>query len=580
MGKLMSIPFDFSEASFYDIKEVNSSFAVGTLKVMYLGKNRNGSHFTKNSVEKALPSLHNVPIVCHWNDEEREIGGHDMAVVADSEGGLRLKTLTEPCGVVPDHAKFSFAIERDGSDEHEYLIIENVILWKRQDVYSYIVNDLNGVVKHSMEINVNESHKMPDGYIDVTDFEFTALCLLGNCEPCFEGSQLELFSAQTFKKKMEEMMSELKEVYTLINPSYEVDNTHPQNSTEGGETVLDNEKEMATVAEFETEEEKRKRIAKADDDDDVTPTPSVVENTSGGSNSGLTSGTTTGGGSNSGSDNASGGNDNANGGDTTGTTTEQPQQTENTQTEGETQTTEQTENTQTEGTQTEGEQTDGTQQTEGDNTGDGDPDTTGGTDGYALTQGVVSEIERGLEGETVETCWGEMCRYIYVDSDFEAGMVYCFDINDWLLYGFKYTMNGDAVDIDYDSKKRYKFSIVEFDEGEQADKLGEFYAKATKETEVYKQFKADVEAQEAKAAREEILSKFTDLANNEEFTALVEKSAEFDCDTLLEKCYAIRGKCSTVEKVTFSNKAPKLCVETKETEEEPYGGLFTKYGLQ
>lgn len=557
MGKLMSIPFDFSEASFYDIKEVNSSFAVGTLKVMYLGKNRNGSHFTKNSVEKALPSLHNVPIVCHWNDEEREIGGHDMAVVADSEGGLRLKTLTEPCGVVPDHAKFSFAIERDGSDEHEYLIIENVILWKRQDVYSYIVNDLNGVVKHSMEINVNESHKMPDGYIDVTDFEFTALCLLGNCEPCFEGSQLELFSAQTFKKKMEEMMSELKEVYTLINPSYEVDNTHPQNSTEGGETVLDNEKEMATVAEFETEEEKRKRLAKVDDDDDeVTPIPPADDDDDK-------------------TDDADSDKDDDDS-DSNTTVSDEDDANSNSSNESTAQTTEQTQSA-----QTEIEQTDGTQ-TEGDNTGDGngDLDTTGGTDGYALTQGVVSEIERGLEGETVETCWGEMCRYIYVDSDFEAGMVYCFDINDWLLYGFKYTMNGDAVDIDYDSKKRYKFSIVEFDEGEQADKLGEFYAKATKETEVYKQFKADVEAQEAKAAREEILSKFTDLANNEEFTALVEKSAEFDCDTLLEKCYAIRGKCSTVEKVTFSNKAPKLCVETKETEEEPYGGLFTKYGLQ
>ena len=80
MGKLMSVPFEFSNAFVYDIKEINSSFAVGTLKVMYLGKNRNGSHFTKSSVEKALPSLHNVPIVCHWNDEEREIGGHDMAV--------------------------------------------------------------------------------------------------------------------------------------------------------------------------------------------------------------------------------------------------------------------------------------------------------------------------------------------------------------------------------------------------------------------------------------------------------------------------------------------------------------------
>jgi hypothetical protein len=96
MGTLMSIPCEFSCVSLYDIREINSSFAVGTLKVMYLGNNRNGSHFSKDAVEKALPSLRNVPIVCHWDDEAEEIGGHDIAVVADNDGALRIKNLTEP----------------------------------------------------------------------------------------------------------------------------------------------------------------------------------------------------------------------------------------------------------------------------------------------------------------------------------------------------------------------------------------------------------------------------------------------------------------------------------------------------
>ena len=73
MGVLMTIPYEFQTASLYDIRELNASFATGSLKVMYLGGNRNGSYFTKDAVERALPSLKNVPIVCHWDEEAGEI---------------------------------------------------------------------------------------------------------------------------------------------------------------------------------------------------------------------------------------------------------------------------------------------------------------------------------------------------------------------------------------------------------------------------------------------------------------------------------------------------------------------------
>lgn len=256
MGTLMSIPYELDCVSLYNVEEINSSFATGTLKVMYLGSNRNGSYFSKDAVEKALPSLRNVPIVCRWDDQAGEIGGHDIAVVSDGDGGLRLKNLTEPCGVVPDHARFSFQIERDADDnEHEYLVIDGVILWKRQDVYRYIVNDLGGKVKHSMEVNVLRNGKTADGYYDITNFEFTALCLLGNCEPCFQGSELELYSAQNFKQKMEQMMLEMKECFSKVNASTE-DDIHPQKySTEGGERVLNESDVMTDAATISESEE-------------------------------------------------------------------------------------------------------------------------------------------------------------------------------------------------------------------------------------------------------------------------------------------------------------------------------------
>ena len=83
---------------------------------------------------------------------------------------MRIKNLTEPCGVVPEHARFYFQTECDESgDEHEYLIADGVILWKRQDVYRHIVNDLDGKVKHSMEVHVRNGETVNDLF-DITDF--------------------------------------------------------------------------------------------------------------------------------------------------------------------------------------------------------------------------------------------------------------------------------------------------------------------------------------------------------------------------------------------------------------------------
>ena len=39
----MNVPFEFDHISLFDIQEVNSSFAKASLKVMYVGDNRNNS---------------------------------------------------------------------------------------------------------------------------------------------------------------------------------------------------------------------------------------------------------------------------------------------------------------------------------------------------------------------------------------------------------------------------------------------------------------------------------------------------------------------------------------------------------
>ena len=498
---------------FSDIKEINTSFAVGSLHVMYNDDNRNNTSISKDDVIDALPSLYNVPIVCHYDMASEEIGGHDIALVVNSEGKKRLVNLTDPIGVVPDHANFRFAVEEDENGvEHEYLIIDNVILWKRQDAYRHIVQNLNGVIDHSMEITVFDGEEREDGVYQIKKFEFTALCLLGNQEPCFEGSRLEIFSTNEFKKKMEEMMNELKDnYYTITTPQTEDDDTHPLNKEmEGGNGILDEKLNLAGEYGIDVES-----LDFSLDDFSLKELKEKFEAMK---------------------------NENHN--------------------------------------------------------------------DFALIGNLIEEIGHVLDAEKIWTEWGERRHYRYVDVDPEKNEVYCWDTTDWLLWGFTYTMNGDAVIIDFESKKRVKYVIEEFNDGEQTSPFAEIFnameqkindmaadysainekvatAEATvtemnSELNELREFKKQVETEKFNSERDAIFEKFTEkLSGVEAFEKLRENCEGMDLETLEDKCYSILGRNSGV-KFSAEPKAPKLKVEPTNitnTPNEPYGGAFVKYGI-
>ena len=223
---------------------------------------------------------------------------------------------------------------------------------------------------------------------------------------------------------------------------------------------------------------------------------------------------------------------------------------------------------------------------------------------FALTSNVVEELRRVLEEAKIEREWGECIRYWYVDCDFDANEVYCWDTNDWLLYGFTYSVNGDSIVIDFESKKRKKYVIADFDEGEQPSPFAPMFAQmeqkiqdgaqweakyqtasdtiSTMETELgeLRQFKADTESAALESAREKVFAQFEDLVGVEAFEALRENCAEYDAESLEEKCYAIRGRNGSVAKFSLENKTPKLKVDKPDISNEPYGGIFTQYGIE
>lgn len=514
----LNIKYEFSTSAISDIHDINSSFAKGRLKVMYLGSNRNKTFFSRDAVQKALPSLRNVPIVCNWNYEEGTIGGHDMNLITDYKGDTRLINFTEPCGVVPECAKFSFVTEFDDNGvNHDYLVIDDVILWKRQDVFNHIKDDLDGKVDHSMEITIFDKSTNSDGQIDITDFEFTALCLLERDKPCFSGSELELYSVndstEKFRAKFEEMLNELKE----ISPVKTSDEVEDKFSVKGGDEILEEKNQLIAKYGLNAEdlnidienismedlEAKLKEYSSNDGGSEPSPEPEPVP----------------------------------------------------------------------------------------DNTPSNNPENT-----YALEQEFKSELCRVLETEKVVYEWGSVPRYSFVDYDKESGEVYAWDESDWLLYGFTYTVDGDTPKIDFACKKRKKFAIVDFEGEEQsspfaqvysqmnekiksdADDKSKFTAMESEITELRK-FKSDVELANANEAKQNVIAQFSDLQGNEAFESLVSDISKYDIESLEEKCYAIRGRMSTM-KFSAEPKMPKQIVpkpEDNHFDSDPYGGIVDKY---
>ena len=504
-------------SSIDNLKDLNSSFDRGVLRVAYVGRNRNGSCISKRAFEDAIKTIYNCPVVCNYNREDDSIGSHDVDIVM-KDGRPVMINITQPVGVVPESANYWWETRDDDGVEHEYLCVD-VIVWKRQEAYQKIKE--NGITDESMEIHVIKGHS-EDGYYVIDDFEFLAFCLLEAAEPCYESASLEVFSKSEFRENFTRMMEEFKACFSQINPAIDgVDIA--QRNMEGGEDQLDQKMEL--IARFGMKPEDLELNIEEMSLEDLEAKLNELTAEANKSDFSLTA------------------------------------------------------------------------------------------------EQFRAELIEALGEETVETEWGKMRRYVYCDYSQENSEVYCQDATDWKLYGFTYTVSGDSVSVDFDTKKRKKISIVDFEEGDNDASFGfafEAVAGAAKESGVAsasEQFSAEREELESKCSQYEqtieqinselselrdfkaqvlseeraeqeaaVFAMFEDLNGIEAFEALRENCHEMSIEDLEEKCYAIRGRNTTPKGVeTFSTKksgnvrVPAHAEVEARHDDEPYGGLFLKF---
>lgn len=192
----------------------NSEFTDCVIDVMYSGKNRNGSKITRESVDEAVSTLYNVPIIGEFIEYKDDFGDHSGELEPDENGDLKYVVKTRPYGVVNESTKISWSYkEVDGELKECFSCTGKLWTGKYPELMTLIENGSKG---QSMEITDVEGDTDTDGYFDIKKFKFSALCILGDdVEPCFENSKVEVKTLFTKnkdnKKDFEYMLTKINE---------------------------------------------------------------------------------------------------------------------------------------------------------------------------------------------------------------------------------------------------------------------------------------------------------------------------------------------------------------------------------
>lgn len=529
--KNMTIEFS---SSLSNIVEVNPSFDSAKLRIAYTGKNRNNSFISKEAFERAIPTMYNCPVVANYMRESDEIGSHDGEFIKDSNGNTQYVNITQPVGMIPESAQYSWETVEDNGVIHQYLCTD-VILWKRQEAYQKIKD--NGVTDQSMEISVTDG-EMLDDYYNIKDFCFTAFCLLGTAEPCFESAALFTFSTEDFKQQYTEMMKEFKAAFCTANTTQK----------EGRENLrlkelLEKYKVSETDLEFDYKDlsgeeleakfaqvyETKKKNTSEDEpqdepDDESDPEP------------------------------------------------EEPEDPEPDESEDESESDTHSDN----------------DEGAGDNTA-GDSDD-GGDSEFALNSQRQESLYEAVSAEKIDTDWGSYSRRWMIDYDLDLQEVYFYDYDDDKLYGCPFKFDGDDAIVDFKKCKRKKYAIVDYIEGEEQkfavheliESFNEAYADATKhvsennaELERLKAFEQEILKEKRDTDEAALFEKFDEqLHTSDEFKALKANSKDYSLEQLEKELFVLVGKMNFTVSEKKGRKSVAPTIMPKDESDSEFGGLF------
>lgn len=229
---------------FIDIQPYNPLISQCTIKVLYLGKNRNGSFIDKNTAIQMANSLPGTPIVGAWRKDIEDFGDHGHVITIE-DGEIKLACKTVPYGFVAPDARVWFQKFNDTDDfgnetEREYMMTTGY-LWTGQFPEAQKVIDEGQ--NQSMELDeehldghwANDAKSGMDFFI-INDAVFSKLCILGDdVEPCFEGASVLGGVDNNYTEDTEFTHT----LYTMIKQLQDIIGT-----TEGGKNMPEKPEEL------------------------------------------------------------------------------------------------------------------------------------------------------------------------------------------------------------------------------------------------------------------------------------------------------------------------------------------------
>lgn len=186
--------------------------------------NRNNSHFTKESMIKALPTFFNKPILCNYLVDKDDRGGHDSnGMRYDIDNGIMFEDYESDdsekiVGVIRESDKVEL-VEEDGLN----WIYANCCLFI---AYNYrLVKSLlrSKGCKVSVEVEVLDSYIDDDGIEIITEFELLGISLLGSnlleAIPTASMTILDLQKTERYTKQFKAIKFAYKKLEQSINES-------------------------------------------------------------------------------------------------------------------------------------------------------------------------------------------------------------------------------------------------------------------------------------------------------------------------------------------------------------------------
>ncbi len=220
------------------------------LKVCHTNVNRNGSHISKENMEKAMPTLKYRPILAYIHelkDGTKDFYAHNMEIVENEDGEAEINYIEKQVGCFTADEPW---LEYDKEKDKDYVMAYAVIPEGYTEAAD-IIRRKNGT-KVSCELVINElSYNAKEKYLDLTDFYFAGTTLLGVDEDgneIGEGMLGARADISDFCHKEPTFNYQEKLIETLEKLNFTLESLNKKNTVEdkGGEGDMDKFNELLT----------------------------------------------------------------------------------------------------------------------------------------------------------------------------------------------------------------------------------------------------------------------------------------------------------------------------------------------